>query len=90
MEGLGEDLLDALVDLLDDVEEVALGALEVLELGREEGVPLLERRELLERERVDPAEGLQAPLGPAQPLLLLVAHVGGRLGRLRGVLPRSG
>ena len=56
----------------------------------EEGVPLLERRELLERERVDPAEGLQAALGLAQPLLLLVAHVGGRLGRLGGVLPRAG
>ena len=89
VERLGEDLLDALVDLLDDVEQVALGALEVLELRGEEGVPLLERRELLERERVDPAQGLQPPLGLAQPLLLLLAHVGHRLGRGVGVLPRA-
>src|SRR5690606_26583592 len=55
LEGLGEDALDPLVDLPDDVEEVALGALEVLELLGEELVPLLEGRELLEREGVDAA-----------------------------------
>ena len=74
VEGLGEDPLDPLVDLLDDVEQVALGLLEVLELVGEELVPLLERGELLERQRVDPAEGVQRALGLAQPLLLDLAH----------------
>ena len=82
--GLGEDLLDPLVDLADDVEQVAAGALEVLELLGEELVPLLERRELLERQRVDPAELGQRPLGGAQPLGLLLAVEGHR----RGAAPR--
>ena len=80
--GLGEDLLDARVDLADDVEEVLAGALEVLELLGEELVPLLHRRELLERERVDPAEHRQRALGGAQPLDLLLAHERRGLGRL--------
>ncbi len=48
-------------------------------------MPLLERGELLERERVDLAEQREGALGGAHPLLLLAAHVGiglglGRLG----------
>ena len=58
--GLGEDLLDPLVDLRDDVEQVLAGPAEVLELLAEELVPLLQGGELLERERVDPAERASA------------------------------
>ena len=68
---LGEHLLHPLVDLADDVEQVAAGALEVLELLAEELVALLQRGELLERERVDLAQHRERPLGRAQPLLLL-------------------
>ena len=55
--------------------------LQVLELLGEELVPLLQGRELLERERVDPAELGERPLGGAQPLGLLLAVEGHRLGR---------
>ena len=78
-EGLGEGLLDPFVDLLDDVEQVALGPLEVLELRGEEGMALLERGELLEGEGVDPAEGGELAFGRPQPLLLRLADEGLRL-----------
>src|SRR5690606_39614490 len=55
-ERLGEDGLDALVDLADDLLEVGARLLEVGELLGEEQVPLLERGVLLQRERVYPAE----------------------------------
>ena len=77
-EGGGEDVVDALVDLADDGEQVAPGALEVLELGGEEAVPLLQRRELLQRQRVDLAEGGQVALGLGGPALLHGAVVGHR------------
>ena len=83
LERLGEDPLDALVDLLDDVEQVALGVLEVLELLGEELVPLLEGGELLEGERVDAPERVQLALGLAQPLLLRLAHERDGLGLRR-------
>ena len=76
MVGRREDLLDPLVDLADDVEQVAPGLLEVLELLGEELVALLERGELLEGQRVDPAEQGQRPVGGTGPLLLLLADVG--------------
>ena len=90
LEGLGEDALDALVDLLDDVEQVALGVLEVLELLGEELVTLLEGRELLEGERVDAPQRVQLALGLAQPLLLGLTHerAPGRAAARRG--PRRG
>ena len=65
----------------DDVEEVLAGGLEVLELLGEELVPLLQRGELLQRQRVDPAEHRQRALGRAQPLGLLLAVVRRGLGR---------
>ena len=74
-EGGGEDVVDPLVHLADDGEQVAAGGLEVLELGGEEAVPLLQRRELLQRQRVDLAEGGQVALGLRRPALL---HAPGR------------
>jgi hypothetical protein len=67
--GLGEDLLDPLVDFADDVEQVALGGAEVLELGGEEGVALLEGGELLEasgltRPRADSPRSARAAASP--------------------------
>ena len=50
---------------------------------------LLERRELLQRQRVDPAEQGQRPLGAAEPLLLLGADVR-RRGPARPRAPRPG
>ena len=50
-------------------------------------MPLLQRRELLQRQRVDPAEQGQRPLGAAQPLLLLGADVRRRV-RLDLAAPR--
>ena len=88
--GLGEDLLHPRVDLADDVEQVVAGLLEVLELLGEEAVPLLQRRELLERQRVDRAEHRQLALGGAQPLGLLLADERRRLGRLVAVLDQTG
>ena len=76
----GEDVVDALVDLADDGEQVAAGGLEVLELGGQEAVPLLQRRELLQRQRVDLAEGGEVALGPGGPALLDGAVVGHRVG----------
>ena len=73
--GLGEDLLDLGVDVVDDVEQVLAGLAQVVELLGEELVPLLQRRELLQRERVDLAEHRHRPLGAAQPLGLLLAVV---------------
>src|SRR4030095_4874635 len=60
LEGLAEDLTDAVVDRPDDLEEVAAALLQVLELAGQEGVALLQGLELLEGERVDPAEQGQA------------------------------
>ncbi len=79
-EGGREDVVDPLVDLADDGEQVAAGGLEVLELGGEEAVPLLQGRELLERQRVDLAEGGEVALGLGRAALLDGAVVGHRIG----------
>ena len=76
----GEDLVDPLVDLADDGEQVAPGGLEVLELGGQEPVPLLQRRELLQRQRVDLAQRGEVALGLGRPALLDGTVVGHRLG----------
>src|SRR4029453_6472437 len=80
---LGEDPLDPLVDLADDVEQVALGPLQVLQLRREKRVPLLQGGELLQSQRVDLPQRGQPPLTTAEPLLLGLTHVGMWLWRLR-------
>ena len=92
MIGLGEDLLDALVDLTNNVHQIALGALEVLQLLGQELVAFLQRGILLQREGVDPAQGGELALGGAQAFGLDVAHVGDGHGcpaRLRGVRVRG-
>ncbi len=76
MEGGGEDLLDPLVDLLDDVQEVLARGLEILQLLGQELVPLLQRRELLQRQRVDLAEREIVLLRLPEPAFLLLAVVG--------------
>ena len=85
MVGRGEHLLHPLVDLADDVHQVAPGLLDVLELLGEELVPLLERGVLLKRQRVDPTEQRERAVGGTGPLLLLLAYVRHRhrLGCLR-------
>ena len=75
--------LHPLVELLDDREQVLAGLREVGELLGEELVPLLERRELLEGERVHPPELGQLALGVLQSPLLLSRTV-----RRRGSAPR--
>ena len=85
--GLGEDPLDPLVDLADDVEQVALDRLRSSSWVGEERVPLLQRGELLQRQRVDPPERREPPLAAAQPLLLGLAHVG--LGLAGSSLPSA-
>ena len=70
MERLGEDLLDARVDLADDGQQVLLRAAQVGELLAEERVPFLQGRVLLEGQRIDLAELLEVAFGRAQPLLL--------------------
>ena len=62
-----EDHLHPLVELLDDRDQVLAGLRQIGELLGEELVPLLERRELLERERVDPPELRELALGILQP-----------------------
>ena len=61
--GVGEHLQDARVDVGHDVEQVFAGGLDVLELGGQEVVALLQRGELLERQRVDPAQLGQLAFG---------------------------
>src|SRR4249920_907520 len=78
--GLGEDPLDSVVDLDDDVEEVPPSLPQILQLLGEEPVSLLKRVELLQRKRVDPTQQAQFTLGGPQPLELLVAHIAHRLG----------
>ncbi len=68
--GLGEHLQDAVVDVGDDVEQILARALDVLELGRQEVVALLQRGELLERQWVDPAQFGEFTLGLLGPALL--------------------
>ena len=73
--GLGEHLQDAVVDVGDDVEQILAGRLDVLELGGQEVVALLQRGELLQRQRIDPAELVEFAFG------LLRAALLGRAGR---------
>ena len=61
--GVGEHLQDARVDVGHDVEQVFAGGLDVLELGGQEVVALLQRGELLQRQRVDPAQLGQLSFG---------------------------
>ena len=65
-----------LVDLVDDRQQVLAGRRQVGQLLGEELVPLLERRELLEGERVDPAELRELALGAREARLLLGADEG--------------
>lgn len=60
---LGEDLLDALVDFLHHLKEIAPRLLQVLELLAEELVALLQRGELLESQRIHLPELLVRPFG---------------------------
>ena len=82
---LGEDGLDALVDLLDDGQEVRLGALEVIDLLGEEAEALLQGGELLECQRIHLAEQRETPLGRLETALLLgpVVRIGLGLRRVR-------
>ena len=75
-----EDLLHAFVHFPDDFEQVAPGPLQVLELLGQEGMALLQSRELLQRQRIDPAEQVKSPIGRPEALLLLAAVIGPRLG----------
>ena len=76
--GIGgrEHLLHALVDLPDHGQQVATGLLQVFELGDEERVPLLQRRELLQRQRVDLAELVKLALRVLRPPLLRFPVIG--------------
>ena len=80
-EGLGEHLQDAVVDVGDDVEQILAGPLDVLELGGQEVVALLERGELLQRQRINPAELVEFAIGLLGAALLgrpVERHRGGR------------
>ena len=76
--GLGEHLQDARVDVVDDVEQILAGRLDVLELGGQEVVALLQRGELLQRKRIDAAQLVELALG-----LLGAALLGGPVERHR-------
>ncbi len=69
-ERVGKHLLHPVVDLLDHREQVTAGLAEILELGDQERVPLFERGELLERQRVDLAKLVKLALGLVGPMLL--------------------
>ncbi len=84
-ERVGEHLLHPVVDLLDDGEQVPPGLAEVLELGLKERVPLFQRGELLQRQRVDLPKLVKLPLRRVSALALDVPVI--RDGRL--VLPRQ-
>ena len=78
------------VDVGDDVEQVLAGGLDVLELGGQEVVALLQRGELLQRQRVDPAQLGELALGLLGAPLLgrpVVRHRRGR-GDLLAALAR--
>ena len=83
---LGEHREDLVVDLAHDRQQVAAGVLEVFQLGGEEPVALLQGRELLQRERVHPAQEPEVLLGAGGAALLRGAVVGHRRGR-HDVLP---
>ena len=90
LERLGEDLLDAVVDFLDDVQQVLAAGLQVLELGAEELVALLQRGELLQRQRVDLAQGREVAFGAFEPFFLFRTDEGLALGDLASVLVHRG
>src|SRR5207244_5539809 len=69
-----EHLLYPVVDLLDHGEQVAPGLAEVIELGGQEGVPLGERLELLQGQRVDLAQPVQLALRVGGPSLRSEEH----------------
>ena len=71
-----EDRLHPLVELVDDRQQVLAGLGEVGELLGQELVPLLERRELLERERIDATELRELALGLLQSSPLLARSNG--------------
>ena len=80
-----EDVLHLLVDLVDDRQQVLAGRGEVGELLGEEPVPLLERLELLERQRVHSAELAQLALRRREAGLLLGADERDGAGLLRRI-----
>ena len=73
VERAAEDRLHLGVDLLDDRDQVFSSVREVGELLAQELVALFERRELLEGERVHPAQLRELALGRSEAPLLLVA-----------------
>jgi hypothetical protein len=86
VEGLGEDVEDLHIDLADDGEQVTSGGFEILQLGGQELVALLERGELLQRQWVDLAEQGEITLGALRPAGLPGSVVARRL-RSADLLP---
>src|SRR5690606_38446712 len=72
--GIGEEALHLLVEVGDDREQIGTGFREVLQLLGEKLVPLLERRKLLERERIDATELGETFLCASETLLLLFSR----------------
>src|SRR5690606_16844321 len=75
-EGVRKDALHPVVEVADDLEQIFARLSQVLKLFGEEEVPLLERREFFERERVDSPEFREPLLGLSEPLFLLRPIVG--------------
>ena len=79
-EGLGEHPHDLVVDGPDDLVQLAAGPAHVLDLLLQEPVPLLERAELFEGERVDRSDRRQLLLHRGQPAggVLALGELGAR------------
>ncbi len=76
-----EHLQDAGVNIGDDAQQILAGSLDILELGGQEIVALLQGSKLFERQRVDPAQLGKRTLGAFGPALLgnpVERHGGGR------------
>ncbi len=80
--GLREDLLDAGVHVIDDVDQVFARFAQIDQLLGQEGVAFAQRLELFQGQRVDLAQNRQISFGAPQTLLLLAALIRHRLGTL--------